>query len=637
MAIVTDEQGRTGLRAWLLDGLPPRGRRGLGPHAAESRHDPHPWWKVMCLTGVDYFSTLGYQPGIAALAAGALSPIATLVLVAITLLGALPVYRRVAVESPNGQGSISMLERMLSQWKGKILVLALLGFMATDFVITITLSAADATAHIVENPFVDHLLDGTNVVITLALIVALGAVFLIGFTEAIGIAVVLVGVYLVLNLVVVITAVLHLLEAPHVIADWQNLLVAQHGSPWLMIAVALVVFPKLALGLSGFETGVAVMPLVDGDRVRNTRKLLTVAALIMSGFLIASSFLTTVLIPAHEFKPGGEANGRALAYLAHQYLGDFFGTAYDLSTILILWFAGASAMAGLLNIIPKYLPRYGMAPDWARAVRPLVLVVTAVAAVITVIFKASVDAQGGAYATGVLALIFSATIAVTLSARRRGSKMFWAYLPIMLAFGYTFVLNIVERSDGLKIAAIFIVMIITVSLISRAMRSTELRATEITFDPLATQLIEQHARGTIRIIANEPDERDLKEYVEKEAEQREDAHIPTGEPVLFLEVTVLDASEFESDLQVEGEERFGYHILKVSSSSVPNTIAAILLQIRDMTGQQPHIYFAWMEGNPVSALFRYLFLGGGDVAPLTREVLRQAERDPERRPLVHVG
>ncbi len=186
-------------------------------------------------------------------------------------------------------------------------------------------------------------------------------------------------VYLGLNAVVVVVGFWHVLTAGHVVTDWTSALTTQHGNVFAMIGVSLLVFPKLALGLSGFETGVAVMPHVQGDpddtedkpkgRIRDTKKLLTAAALIMSVFLIATAFITTVLIPAKEFKTGGQANGRALAYLAHEYLGNAFGTVYDLSTIAILWFAGASAMAGLLNLMPRYLPRYGMAPHWARAVR----------------------------------------------------------------------------------------------------------------------------------------------------------------------------------------------------------------------------------------------------------------------------
>src|SRR5678815_1772972 len=183
------------LNLWLFKG-------STQQDTAHTPHKQHPWWQVMCLTGVDYFSTLGYQPGIAFLAAQALSPIATCILVLLTLFGALPIYNRVAEESPHGEGSISMLEHQLSRWKGKLFVLVLLGFVATDFVITITLSAADATAHIIENPFTPALLKH-QIGVTLVLVAVLGAIFLRGFKEAIGIAVVLVGVYLLLNVIVV--------------------------------------------------------------------------------------------------------------------------------------------------------------------------------------------------------------------------------------------------------------------------------------------------------------------------------------------------------------------------------------------------------------------------------------------------
>jgi hypothetical protein len=636
------------LRGWLLRSRAIPVGRVPGPHGKSSEHQ-HPWWKVMCLTGVDYFSTLGYQPGIAALAAGILSPVATLVLVLLTLLGALPIYRRVAGESPHGEGSIAMLERLLSWWQSKLFVLALLGFVATDFVITITLSAADATAHVVENPFAPGFLEGQEVAVTLVLIALLGAVFLKGFTEAIGIAVALVAVYLALNLVVVVVALEHVLVDPEVVTNWRNLLTTRYSSPLAMVAVALLVFPRLALGLSGFETGVAVMPLVRGDpddtpehpkgRIRGARKLLTTAALIMSGFLITSSFTTTLLIPHEEFEEGGQASARALAFLAHEYLGDAFGTVYDVSTICILWFAGASAMAGLLNIVPRYLPRYGMAPEWTTAVRPLVLVFSAVGFVITVIFRADVEAQGGAYATGVLVLMTSAAVAVTLSVRRRGPR--WRanlFGLITLVFIYTTITNVIERPDGVRIASFFIVAIVVTSVVSRALRATELRVTGVQLDETAARLVEEAAAaGEIRIIANEPDERDEREYREKEQEVRWAHHIPPDDPVLFLEVTVVDPSEFESELQVTGEERFGYRILRVESATVSNTIAAILLHIRDRTGKLPHVYFGWTEGNPVIHLVRYLIFGDGDVPPLTREVLRQAEPDRTRRPLVHVG
>ncbi|HEX2473610.1 MAG TPA: hypothetical protein VHK01_02625, partial [Lacipirellulaceae bacterium] len=414
------------------------------------------WLWVMCLTGVDYFSTLGYQPSIAFEAVGMLAPLATILLVGVTLGCALPVYKYVAGESPLGQGSISMLERLLSGWTAKFLVLVLLGFAATDYVITQTLSAADAAEHLIHNPLWDDmpqvLQDG--MVVTMFLLVMLGAMFLRGFREVIAVAVVLVGLYLLLNVIVIGSGLGFLAANPgHFSAWYQNLQTGNwytefSSGGWLAVGIACVLFfPKLALGLSGFETGVAVMPLVKGNagddphrpagRIRNTRKLLTTAALIMSILLLGSSTVTTMLIEPSALLVEGEQEGlaanRALAYIAHgqtvvpvnPMFGEFFGTIYDISTVLILWFAGASAMSGLLNLVPRYLPRYGMAPRWAEAIRALVVVFTVINLIVTWIFDASVVKQGGAYATGVMVLMTSAGVAVVIDVWRKRAGAWW--------------------------------------------------------------------------------------------------------------------------------------------------------------------------------------------------------------------
>jgi hypothetical protein len=410
-----------------------------------------------------------------------------------------------------------MLEHLLPQWKGKLFVLCLLGFMATDFIITITLSAADATAHLIENPFVPHAFLH-RIGVTLILILVLGAVFLKGFHEAIGIATVVVGVYLALNALVIGAALVELARHPELVPGWRRAVWAAHSSPLGIALAAALVFPRLALGLSGFETGVAVMPLVRGEpddgahrpagRIRHTRRLLVTAAAIMSVLLLASSLATAMLIPAEEFRPAigdapaGKANGRALAYLAHRHLGELVGTIYDVSTILILWFAGASAMAGLLGVVPRYLPRYGMAPEWAGLRRPLTLVFTGVAVLVTLIFRADVDAQGGAYATGVLVLMTSAAMAVTLSAWRAREPLRWGFVAIALVFAYTTVDNVIARPEGVKIAGGFILAIIVASLASRAVRSTELRITRVEVDRTAARFLEEAAgRGEVRVIA----------------------------------------------------------------------------------------------------------------------------------------
>jgi hypothetical protein len=599
----------------------------------------------MCLTGVDYFSTLGYQPGIAYLAAGILSPLATLVLVLLTLFGALPMYNRVAELSPRGQGSISVLEELLPRWRGKVLVLILLGFAATGFIITITLSAADATAHVIENPLVPRWV-GHPVALTLLLLAALGAVFLKGFREAVGLAVPIVAVYLVLNAIVVGWGLVYLAGHADAFSSWSAKALLDYGGPTNMLLGALLVFPKLALGLSGFETGVAVMPLVKGDpgdtearpagRIRNTRKLLTAAALTMSVMLVGSSIITTTLIPPEAFRIGGEAYGRALAYVAHEHLGHTFGTLYDISTVAILWFAGASAMVGLLNLVPKYLPRYGMAPEWAKANRPLVFIFTAITFLVTILFDADVTAQGGAYATGVLVLMGSAALAVTLDARRRGRR--WVgYLLLTLVFAYTTIVNIVERPEGLKIASWFIVTIVVTSMISRVLRSTELRVQSVEPDEVAQQFMRESGGGPVRIIANRPDTGLPEEYEHKLREASDSHHLAPNERVLFVEVRPGDVSEFSGHLRIEGAEIGGHRVLRCTSPAIPNAIAALLLYIRDETGQIPHAYFGWTEGNPIVYLLKFLALGEGDTAPVTREVLRQQDPDPRRRPRIHVG
>ncbi|MCA9816296.1 MAG: APC family permease [Cyanobacteria bacterium HKST-UBA01] len=609
-----------------------------------------PWWQVMCLTGVDYFSTLGYQPGIAILAAGQISPQATLVLIAVTLFCALPAYFVVARESPHGQGSVQMLERQFKGWKSKSMVLILLGFVITAFIFTITLSTADATAHILENPILfsepNHAL---RVPITILLIMSLTAVFFRGFKEAIKIAVAVVAIYLALNLVVIGSSAMQIFQDPNQFTDWLNRANHNYPSPILLLGAALIVFPKLALGLSGFETGVAVMPLVEGKntdseecprgRIENTRKLLLSAALIMSVFLIGSSFVTTISIPESLLQEGAAANGRALAYLAHQNLGSIFGTVYDLVTITILWFAGASAFTGLLTIIPQYLPRYGMAPDWTALRIPLALIIGAFSIIITIIFGANVDVQAGPYATGILIMITSAAIAAYLSIPKEAVAKKLYFLFVSTVFAYTSIANMIQQVDGLLISLAVVAIILVGSFIYRSIRSTELRIKSVKLDDNSMRFIKEATKGhwgEIRILAHKPNDSD---YEGKEEDARYIHSIQTKEgKFIFLEVETDDTSEFiDDEMDVHGLMIDGYRVLRCKSHSVSNALAAVLLEIRNRTGKVPHVYLRWTEGHPIAYALKFVFFGEGETASLTREILRSAEWDDSRRPIVHAA
>ncbi|HKE83608.1 MAG TPA: hypothetical protein VKB50_07640, partial [Vicinamibacterales bacterium] len=593
------------------------------------------------------FSTLGYQPGIALLAAGAVAPIATVILVLVTLLGALPVYAQVAGRSFAGQGSIALLENLLTGWKSKALVLILLGFAATDFVITMTLSAADAAKHAIENPFLGGALGDHQILVTLAILLLLALVFLRGFSEAIGLAAAAAVPYLFLNVIVLARGLYEILTHPTLLPNWRAALNA-HGDVTMLIAGAALVFPKLALGLSGFETGVSVMPLIDGgarddghnrgtegaprQRIANTRKLLLTSAAIMSVMLLASSLVTTLLIQPADYQEGGKAAGRALAFLAHRYLGRGFGTIYDLSTIFILGLAGASAMAGLLHLIPRYLPRYGMAPRWATLSRPLVLVLLFINVVITLVFGANVEAQSGAYATGVLVLILSAAFAAMLALwhERRYPMALYSGL-LTLVFAYTLIDNCVERPDGLIIGTIFTIMLMTACAISRSMRSMEFRIPYGFFvDPESWELGPQLRGKKVHLVPmNSTSPADRRR---KKAEIAQ--YFKISGPFLFLNVHLVDnRSEFTAPLDVKLSTEGDDYVAEVYGAvAIANTIAFVSEAIDPIS-----IFINLTRRGLMGQAIRYLLFGEGETGLMVYAILlRHWEWTPEEdvRPLI---
>ncbi len=641
--------------------------RPAGPPLPDSLHQSF-WLWVMCLTGVDYFSTLGYQPSIAFEAVGMLAPLATIVLVAVTLGCALPVYRYVAGESPLGQGSISMLERLLRGWTAKFMVLILLGFAATDYVITKTLSAADAAEHLIHNPmWVDmpaRMQD--QMTVTMLLLVMLGAMFLRGFREVIAVAVVIVGVYLVLNLIVLASGLVFLVFHPSHVQTWYTAVATgnwhiEHSGSGLLAVVAacLLFFPKLALGLSGFETGVAVMPLVKGDpeddphhpagRIRYTRKLLTTAAVIMSCMLLGSSIVTAMLIDPVALVTEGLASNRALAFIAHgqtadminPMFGELFGTVYDISTVAILWFAGASAMSGLLNLVPRYLPRYGMAPRWAEATRALVIFFTLVNLFVTWIFGANVIAQGGAYATGVMVLMTSAAMAVVIDLWRRRDgawfrRLHWGFVAATAVFVYTTVAIIVEKPDGIKIAGAFVVTVIVFSMVSRTRRSTELRFEKFDFVDETSRFLWdalRHLEFPV-LVPHRPGHHTI---IEKDEKIRRVHRLDAKVPIVFVEAQVGDASEFQHNPMIEVTEEEERFLLRVTRCvSIAHAIATVALEL-SKTGKPPEIHFGWSDESPLAANVGFILFGEGNVPWLVRELILKAEPDPAKRPRVIIG
>ncbi len=378
------------------------------------------------------------------------------------------------------------------------------------------------------------------------------------------------------------------------------------------------------------------MPLIAGGsedeageapqgRIRATRKLLLTAAAIMSVMLLASSFVSTLLIPETAYRLGGPAAGRAIAYLAHELLGNGFGTVYDLSTILILWFAGASAMTGLLNLIPRYLPRFGMAPRWVSYRRPLVLVLLVIDVAVTLAFRAGVEAQGGAYATGVLVLMFSAAVAVAMARWRESSirtpvtvLLALYFVVVTLVFAYTLVANVIERPDGIIIASIFIILLLLVSALSRYRRSTEMRVSEVTFlDARSSELWSSITGQKVNLVPHRTSTKEHRAALTEEVRQ----HYKIAGPLLFLHVNLMDnRSDFLSPLRLRVFQEEDRYVIEVwGAVAIANSIAyvaellnpvSIVLRLtRRNLMKQSLAYLLWGEGETglmvYSILVRY--------------------------------
>jgi hypothetical protein len=360
--------------------------------------------------------------------------------------------------------------------------------------------------------------------------------------------------------------------------------------------------------------------------------LLAAAACIMSVMLILSSFVTTLLISPADYEIGGKASGRAIAFLAHKYIGPGFGTVYDLSTILILGLAGASAMAGLLHLIPRYLPRFGMAPRWATLARPLVLTLFAIDVVITLVFRADVEAQSGAYATGVLVLILSAALATTLACwheRRWAISIYSGILCLM--FAYTLADNCLERPDGLIIGGIFTLLLMLASGLSRSLRSVELRISDGYFADVESWRLGPELRGKkVHLVPISSSSLETRNRKREEIAR----HYNVRGPFAFVHVNLLDnRSEFAVPLEVtirkEGNDYFGeVH----GAIAIANSLAFVSECIDPIS-----VFIGLTRRDLMAQALRYLLFGEGETGLMFYTILlRYWDWTPEDdvRPLI---
>ena len=667
---------------------------------------PSSWWLVLCLIGLDYFSTLAYLPSLAVEAAGPLAPLAALLVVAVTWLAALPVYLYVVGRSPHGRGGTGVIEGLVPGWVGKLIVLLILAFVATDFVVTQNLSVADAAEHLRANVYFKEHVDplvtehihpeqwfasplwqriarvfDRQLVTTLLLSLvsfSLWAWWRTGSARIfLRVAALVVVTYLALNAIVLGSALEYLAnDGKPLVEDWLRVtrldLRAIEGETghaqalWRLVQLALVSFPYVALGLSGFELSMAVTPLVRGDeqddpesprgRIRNMRKLLVMAALITAPALLCAVTVATLLVPAQEFQPQGEAVHRALAYLAHggaladgrsgtalnELFGPAFGTLYDACTIGILCLAGACVAIALRDYVPEYLQRFGMELEWAHRIGIRMRFFNVLVLAVVILFHANIAALQWVYATSVLVLLSSGSFAALCDLRQRFGSGFarlvtsWPVAAVLIFFLTMALLTVLISRAGLQIALAFGVGIMLTSFVSRWIRSTELRFQGFEFADVESRANwEKCCHYEFQVLL--PHRPGLHSRSEKERIMRERHRIGPEIPVILIEAALDDPSDFFHLPLMRILREDGFEIIQVSRcASVAHVIAAIGLEMAKV-GKPPELHFGWSDESPLAANLNFLLFGEGNIPWMVRELLRKAEPNPEKRPRVIIG
>ncbi|MFO0843054.1 MAG: hypothetical protein U0797_11775 [Gemmataceae bacterium] len=662
------------------------------------------WWIILCLVGLDYFSSIAYLPSIAmTVEEGSrdLAPVAGVGVVLVTLLAALPVYWYVVARSPHGKGGVGLLERHLRGWGGKLFILALLGFIATDFVLTRTLSVSDAATHLLNNPYYEqmapsrsaavNLIDAgwwrsvvgffsEQLVVTIVLsVLAFGLYHYLVQTLSRGFVSLAVGVvlfYLLVNGIVIGSGLAYLNEHPTLMADWKARLLShvgeervELGAVGMLLLFGLKLFPPMAIGLSGFELTMASAPSVAGGesdteerptgRIWRTRLVMVVAVFLMAALVLGSTTVAPLLIDPEQLRnpATGAYEHRALSYLAHGGLmvdnsratnlsgmfGQTFGTLYDLSTILILCLAGAGATIGMREIVPAFLSRFGMELSWAHRLGVITHLFNAVILLVTIAFRASVSAQLWAYATAVIALLFGASLAawVDSAVRWRGYALgVVARLPWIvttLLFAAMGLLIVYQQPAGVAIALLFVLVVLVTAITSRWLRSTEARFEGFEF-------IDDHTRQRweeVRTLEKQvlvPHDPTHATIEAKEHEIRDRHRIGPDVPIIFIEVQVGDPSDFfQRPLMKIGPDDEGREIIRVWRATSVAHVLAAIGLAFREVGHPPELFFKWSTQSPMEATLNFLLLGQGNVPMLVRTLVHNAEPDPLRRPRVIVA